>query len=78
MNKIDGLIERMKRIDDGKITVFFKDGSKRLLDAEECIDLIMQPLDTVERFEGNGAGNGKLPDLLTDLLTMEVYPNDAD
>ena len=39
MNKIDDLIERMKRIDDGKITAIFKDGSKRLLEAVEWLYL---------------------------------------
>ena len=76
MNKIDDLIERMKRIDDGKITAIFQDGSKRLLEAVECIDLIIQSPDEVERFEGGD--NGKLPDLFNDLLTKEVYPCDTD
>lgn len=72
MNKIDDLIERMKQIDDGKITVLFKDGSKTMLEPLECLDLVIKSPDAVERFEG-GDGNGKLPDLFTDLLTKEVY-----
>ena len=77
MNKIDDLIERVRRIGDGKITAYFKDGSKQLLEPLECLDLVIKSPDAVERFVG-GDGNGKLPDLFTDLLTMEVYPNDAD
>lgn len=72
MNKIDDLIERMRRIDDGKITVLFKDGSKTMMEPLECLDLVIKSPDAVERFEG-GDGNGKLPDLFTDLLTKEVY-----
>ena len=49
---------------------------KRLLEAVECIDLIIQSPDEVERFEGGD--NGKLPDLFNDLLTKEVYPCDTD
>lgn len=75
MNKIDDLIERMRRIDDGKITVLFKDGSKTMMEPLECLDLVIKSPDAVERFEG---GDGKLSDLFTDLLTKEVYHRDTD
>lgn len=50
-----------------KITVHFRDGSMKLLDGGDCVDLVFNGAD-VERFEARGDGHGKLPELLNLLL----------
>lgn len=71
MMNIDKRIESVKaqitHLNNSKIAVYFQDGSMRLLDGGECVDLILNRSD-VERFEAMGPGNGALPDLLNGLL----------
>lgn len=71
VNSIDKRIAKLKdritRLNGGKIAAYFKDGSVRLLDGGECVDLVFEGAD-VERFEAEGNGHGALPDILNDML----------
>lgn len=65
--RIEEIRARITRLAGEKIVVHFKDGSIKLLDGGECVDLVFDGAD-VERFEARGDGHGMLPDLLNGLL----------
>lgn len=69
-DRIARLTEQLAKENTGKITAVFADGTKRQLTGGECIDLVMNSLDKVGRFEGGGKGNGLLVDLLNGLLEV--------
>lgn len=68
--RIARLMEQLARETTNKITVVFADGTRRLMDGGECIDLIMGNTANIGRFEGGGGGCGCLTDLLNGLLEI--------
>ncbi len=71
MNNIHSRLERlMRRIADehkGNLTVTFADGTRRIMDGGECVNLVYTDTDKIGRFEG---GDGHLADLLNGLLEV--------
>lgn len=68
-SRIARLTEQLARDTTSKITVVFADGTRRLMDGGECIDLIMGNTANIGRFEC-GKGCGLLVDLLNGLLEI--------
>lgn len=67
--RIARLMKRLTQANSGKITVVFADGTRRLMDGGECIDLVMDDAANIGCFEG-GNGCGHLTDLLNGLLEV--------
>ncbi len=68
LSRLQYIQEQLEREGSEKISVIFTDGTTRLLDGGECIDLIYSDPDSVARFEGRGDGSGQLSDLLNGIL----------
>ena len=68
-NRINRLMDALAQEAGGKITVIFADGTRRLMDGGECIDLIMGDTTNIAHFEG-GSGCGRMTDLLNGLLEI--------
>ncbi len=69
LSRLQNIHEQLEREGNGKISVTFNDGTTRLIDGGAAVDLALNNLDSVARFEGRGDGSGQLPDLLNGLLT---------
>lgn len=67
-SQLDRLLTQLVEDSEDKITVTFADGTRRMLDAGDCISLIHNDAGNIGRFEG--AGRGLLVDLLNAILEV--------
>lgn len=63
------VIEKKLQRRGGGITVEFCDGTRRTLDACDCVGLVRDSSESVTGFSGGGSGSGRLVGLLNGLLT---------
>jgi len=69
LSRLESIQRQLDRNGAGKISVTFKDGTHRLMDGGECVDLMFDSPGVVAQFEAQGDGSGALCDLLNGLIS---------
>lgn len=64
------LVEQFVRDSTGKVTVIFADGTRRMVDGGEAVDMVPSQPDKVGRVTATDKRNRLLPDLLNGLLAI--------
>lgn len=69
-SRLTRLVEQLVRDGTGKVTVIFADGTRRMMDGGEAVDLVLSQPDNIGRVTATGNRNGLLPGLLNGLLKI--------
>lgn len=69
-SRLGRLVEQLVRDGTDKVIIIFADGTRRMVDGSEAVDLVLSQPDKVGRVTATGNRNGLLPDLLNGLLEI--------